>query len=388
MTESNKHHVKAPAKKVVIDTPDVTKIDRNIGQFSNTYPKLFGDMEYICRDIMIFMARNAKDINNSMFKEFAWDSPSFVRSVNSVRSKIVGSWEKELTEPQIQGIVQRYGDPRENPDYDWVKSKLELGFYILQQVKMSYSVKISDTKRTVKTFGLIDDITIETKGLKKHYFCKVDQKFLERCLKTEYFNLLDYPNVPQVYRNLHLWANQQQAYLYYMGKLTKTVAIDDLVEVCGIKEDQKASDKKNAVLKKLNKYIANADKKGYARAFDSYEITTKETSKVEGYYIKLNFPFSSKAESSLFNYRDNEDFKKLYEPKIKHLFQTYSEERAKQGKWEKSFDEWYKSDLDVDPMFRNKVRAFVECFRLVFEKDVSAYPKILKQEFGIDKLPY
>ncbi len=124
------------------------RIDRNIGGFANELPGKSGALDKITRDIIYYIAKNARTIDSTLCKEFKWNTADYLRTVKTSRSILMCPWSEGLSDEEQQFIF----NTREKEGYEWVKTKLDLAFYILSQINLSYSEKISFKKYLVESF--------------------------------------------------------------------------------------------------------------------------------------------------------------------------------------------------------------------------------------------
>lgn len=387
-----KDELTSPVKRLPkMKTNNLVRIDRSIGDFAYQLPEKSGALEKITRDIIYYIAKNASSIDYTLHKEFRWNTSDYIRTVNTSRSKLVISWENSLSQSEQDYLFSKYEDPREREGYEWVVTKLDLAFYILSQLNLSYSELISPGRYRTESFLIFKSIDIqEGKNNQKTYTCSVDGSFLDRCLKSAYFNLLDYPSVPQKHRSLHLYLNNIRDKAYYLGCLeSKQIPIDEIVRVKGLDLKNAPKTRKQGILRSLDSYIS-ISKDSFPTAIDSYIVVDKDNKELKtGFYIRFKFGLDNKVKNSPFRFDRNEEFKDTVYTKLHKLYDLYYETMLK--KWEKEhliadFNEWIKMG-EEDTFFKSKIKIFSDGFTKIFNKDLKKFPSIYQKVFDIQELP-
>jgi hypothetical protein len=370
---------------------NLVRIDRNIGTFASELPEKSGALEKITRDIIYYIAKNAGDINYTLHKEFKWNTADYLRTVKTSRSKLVMAWDKALSDEEQNFLFTKYPDPREREGYEWVVTKLDLAFYVLSQLNLSYSEQLAVGRYRTESFLIFKSIDIQIgKNNQKTYTCSVDDSFLDRCLKSAYFNLMDYPNVPQKHRSLHLYLNSIRDKAYYLGFLQSgPIPIDEIAKIKGIDLTNAAKTRKQTIIRSIESYLSISDEL-FNSAIDSYAVIDKDNKEVKnGYYIRFIFKLDPKVTNSPFRLDKNEAFIKVVYTKLEELYDLYYEATLK--KWGADhlvpgFDEWMKIGME-DTFFKSKISIYSKGFKKVFNKDLKDFPGIYKKTFNIESLP-
>lgn len=368
--------VEPTLEKGLLVVPTKIQIDHNFSRYFNDFIQDIGPLHHHCRDIILYFASEGKNINATLFHKFQWTASEFVQKFDKSRSKLQRDYSQVLTEENINFLKLKYGDWTKKEHYDWVKTVLDLCIYVLQNAKLTYGLR-NGNKFTIQTYSIITDSIIEYSETKKVYSCNVDEGFIDRCINSYYNSLLDYPLVPEKFRNIHLYLSHIKEQSYYFGENTNILNFDKIAGICGAGLDQEPRFLKKFINNKLADYL-NAT--GFRKVFDDFTWVKGNNTEFL-YSLKVQFGIDKDLDKRVFNYRKNENFEReYYKTTLVVLFDKVNEHRKLNNRFTYDFNSWY-SDEQAEGT-KQKHDLFIKCFKKIYNKDISSYASLLQKEFG------